>query len=385
MLPDRRTFLKTLGLGAVAVGNGSLFSAAAGPRDSKARRSGMKNWVWITIDTEKTADDWKRNFALMRSCGIQAILPEIYNGTHAYFSSLRLPVLKDLLSMMLPLARAEGLEVHAWMWCMPCNLPEITQKHPDWYNVNARGESAVDKPAYVKFYKFLDPGRPEVREWVQGTVRELASIPELTGIHLDYIRHPDAILPKGLWKNYHIVQDKVYPPYDYGYSEYERTEFKKKYGADPLTFKDSSLDQPWFQFRLDMVVDLVNQYLVPAAHANGKMITAAVFPGPTLARQMVRQDWGRFDLDAFLPMLYNNFYEQGSEWVKQETQEGVAAVSKPVYSGLYVPKMHGAELTQTVHAALEGGASGVSLYSADGMNQSKWDALKETNMPHLRG
>ena len=50
------------------------------------------------------------------------------------------------------------------------------------------------------------------------------------------------------------------------------------------------------------VADLVNQYLVPAAHAKNKLITAAVFPGPSLARTMVRQDWGRFELDAFLPM-----------------------------------------------------------------------------------
>ena len=123
---------------------------------------------------------------------------------------------------------AADLEVHAWMWSMPCMVPEIMQNHPDWYNVNAKGESAVDKPAYVDYYKFLDPGRPEVREWVQKTVKELASIPELTGVHLDYIRHPDAILPKGLWSKYKIVQDKVYPPYDYGYSAYEREQFKKK-------------------------------------------------------------------------------------------------------------------------------------------------------------
>jgi len=253
------------------------------------------------------------------------------------------------------------------------------QKHRDWYNVNAQGESALDKPAYVDYYKFLDPGHPEVREWVQGTVQELAAIPELTGIHLDYIRHPDAILPKGLWKKYGIIQDKVYPPYDYGYTEYERKEFRTKYGADPLSLKDSALAQQWFQFRLDMVVDLVNQYLVPAAHAKGKMISAAVFPGPTLARQMVRQDWGRFHLDAFLPMLYNSFYEQGPEWVKQQTEEGVSAVSKPIFAGLFIHDMGDVEFTRTLDAAISGGASGVSFFSAAGMNQSKWDALKRTS------
>lgn len=372
MLPNRRSFLKALGVSAAALAHSSLFSAAAWP--GKSAR--MKNWVWITIDTEKSTEDWKRSFALMRDSGIRAIIPEIYDGRQAYFPSKRLPVGKDLLGMILPLAKAEGLEVHAWMWCMPCLIPEIIEKHPDWYNVNAMGQSAVDKPAYVDYYRFLDPGRPEVREWVQATVQELAAIPELTGIHLDYIRHPDAILPKGLWKKYNIVQDKVYPQYDYGYTAYERNEFKKKYGADPLGLKDPVLEQQWFQFRLDMVVDLVNQYLVPAAHAKSKMISAAVFPGPTLARQMVRQDWGRFRLDAFFPMLYNVFYEQGPEWVQQQTQEGVSAVAKPLYSGLFIHEMNVTQFARTFNAALEGGASGVALFSAGGMDQSKWDALR---------
>ncbi|HST12042.1 MAG TPA: family 10 glycosylhydrolase, partial [Terriglobales bacterium] len=265
-----------------------------------------KNWVWVTLNPDRSAEEWKRLFATMRESGVRAILPEIYDGRNAYFQSRHLPMKTDLLGRILPLARAADLEVHAWMWSMPCMVPEIIQKHPDWYNVNAKGESAVDKPAYVDYYKFLDPGRPEVREWVQTTVKELAAIPDLTGVHLDYIRHPDAILPKGLWSKYNIVQDKVYPPYDYGYSAYERDQFKKKFGVDPITIgngqvKDPVLVEAWLKFRLGMLVDLVNDHLVPAAHAKGKIITAAVFPGPSRAREMVRQDWSRFQLDAFLP------------------------------------------------------------------------------------
>ena len=244
---------------------------------------------------------------------------------------------------------------------MPCMVPEIVEKHPDWYNVNAKGESAVDKPAYGDYYKFLDPGRPEVRDWVQETVKELASIPDLRGVHLDYIRHPDAILPKGLWSKYKIVQDKVYPPYDYGYSPYERDQFKKKSGTDPIRIgngevKDQGLVDAWLKFRWDMVVDLVNDYLVPAAHAKGKMITAAVFPAPSRAREMVRQDWGRFQLDAYLPMLYHVFYEAGPEWVREETKEGVAAVRRPLYSGIFIHNVK-VDVTRTIQMAREGGAS----------------------------
>jgi uncharacterized lipoprotein YddW (UPF0748 family) len=376
----RRDFLQSVARGVAALGVRKL--AMSQTITKPLASPSQKNWTWIPLGTDRSPDGWKRLFALLRANGIRAILPEVYDGRHAYFASQRLPVKTDLLSRILPLAQAEQLEVHAWMWSMPCMIPEILQKHPDWYNVNAKGESAADKPAYVDYYKFLDPGRPEVREWVQSTVKELAAIPGLTGVHLDYIRHPDVILPKGLWSKYKIIQDKVYPQYDYGYSVYERDQFKKKFNVDPIQIgtgqiNDPALENAWFQFRLDMVVDLVNDYLVPAAREQGKTISAAVFPGPSLAREMVRQDWGRFRLDAFLPMLYNVFYEEGPEWVKKETTEAVATVKRPVYSGLFIHNMKPETLHETVQLALSGGASGISLFSADGMDAAKWAAFRQ--------
>lgn len=338
-----------------------------------------KNWVWIPTNTHRTPDDWKRRFERMRASGIQAILPEIYAGNEAFFASSRLPVNRDWLGTILPLARSAGLEVHAWMWSMPCTNPQILKAHPDWYNVNALGESAAVKPAYVSYYKFLDPGRPEVREFVRDTVKELASISELTGVHLDFIRHPDAILPTSLWKKYNIVQDRVYPPYDYGYTPYEREQFQKKYGADPMTLKSGQLEAEWFQFRLDMVTGLVNDYLAPAVRAQGKQITAAVFPGPSMARNMVRQDWGRWNLDGFLPMLYHSFYNAGPEWVGEQTREGVAAVHKPVYSGLLVGAMDAGTLQRTVEIARAAGAAGVSLFADSSMDDARWDAMRATS------
>src|SRR5437588_12398860 len=82
----------------------------------------------------------------------------------------------------------------------------------------------------------------------------------------------------------------------------------------------------------------------------------------TLARQMVRQDWGAWHLDAFLPMLYNNFYEAGPEWVKKQTQEGVAATRKPVYSGLFIHNTDADTVSTLIDNAIAGGASGVSFF-----------------------
>jgi uncharacterized lipoprotein YddW (UPF0748 family) len=355
----RREFLKTLAVALAAVRGGAA----------------LKNFVWMRPSVTKSADDWRREFALMRASGINGIIPEIYNGRSALFQSRRLTVRAPWLESAIPLATAAGLEVHAWMWCMPCLIDDVIRTHPDWYNVNAKGESAVSKPAYVDYYKFLDPARPEVREFVRDTVRELAAIPGLTGVHLDYIRHPDAILPSGLWSKYGIVQDKVYPPYDYGYTEYSRRAFKAKTGVDPIELKDPETHAAWMQYRLDSVVDLVNDYLVPAAHAGGKKISAAVFPGPSRARVMVRQDWGRFKLDMYCPMLYHTFYEAGPEFVKQYTEEAVRTVTQPVHSGLYVDPLSAADFTKTVELAIAGGAAGVSIFDAGAMNAERWSLL----------
>jgi uncharacterized lipoprotein YddW (UPF0748 family) len=369
----KRGFLKVL-TGAALAGfwpmGGRWLARAAATDEPQGRPT--KHFVWIRPNLTRSADDYRRDFALMRASGLSGIVAEIYNGSHAFYRSRRLPVRDEWLERVLPIAAAEHLEVHAWMWSLPCLLPDVLTDHPDWYNVNAKGESAADKPAYVDYYKFLDPARPEVRQFVRGTVRELAGIAGLTGIHLDYIRHPDAILPSGLWSKYGIVQDRVYPAYDYGYTDYSRRAFRAAHGIDPIVLPDPEQDREWLQYRLDTVVDLVNEYLVPAAHEGGKVISAAVFPGPSRARVMVRQDWGRFKLDAFFPMLYHTFYEAGPDFVERYTQEAVRTVTAPVYSGLYVGPLADAEFTRTVELAMAAGASGVSIFDAAVMTAARW-------------
>ena len=337
---------------------------------------GAKQYVWMRPNLKKTTDELRRDFALIKASGLTGVAAEIYNGRTALYRSKRFPVRADWLETALPLAKAEGLELHAWMWTMICGRDEIIRDHPDWYNVNAKGESAHDKPAYVDYYKFLDPARPEVREFVRETVTEIASVPGVASVHLDYIRHPDAILPSGLWSKYGIVQDRVYPPYDYGYTAYSRKLFKDKHGVDPIELQDPESNREWLQYRLDSVVDLVNEYCVPAAQAKGTRITAAVFPGPRRARTMVRQDWGRFNLDAFFPMLYSSFYEAGPEFVKQYTEEAVQTVKAPVYSGIYVDPLSGTDFARSIDVARAAGAAGVSVFDLGAMTPERWRVMQ---------
>jgi hypothetical protein len=124
---NRRSFLKTVGMSlpALAALRGNTSSAMELTKEPESQTP--KNWVWVPIKTDRPVDDWKRMFARMRESGVNAILPEIYDGRNAYFASQRLPVKTDLLGTVLSLALAEGLEVHAWMWSMPCMVQRECQ------------------------------------------------------------------------------------------------------------------------------------------------------------------------------------------------------------------------------------------------------------------
>jgi hypothetical protein len=160
------------------------------------------------------------------------------------------------------------------------------------------------------------------------------------------------------------VQDKVYPPYDYGLHEYSRKIFKSRFGVDPIETEGSRSQSRLAQYRLDSVVDLVNTYLVPAAKAGGKKISAAVFPGPSLARTMVRQDWGRFQLDAYFPMLYHSFYQEGTGVGWPYTGRGGANGQVTVHSGMFVSPMTDDEFTRTIEQALSERRRRCSIFDA---------------------
>jgi hypothetical protein len=263
---------------------------------------------------------------------------------------------------------------------------------PEVYAVNGLGESAYEKPAYVAYYTFLCPNRDEAFDFLSGLYGSIAKVPEVDGIHLDYIRFPDVILARGLWDKYGLVMDREYPQFDYCYCDHCVKGFKEESGLDILSEEDPSQVEEWKQYRYDLITSMVNR-LAGVVHAEGKEINAAVFPGPgTIAKQIVRQEWDRWDLDAFYPMHYNDFYLEDTRWIGEVTKEGVAAIRgrKPLYSGLFIcprpemksqepgPEGHGLlpeELEDAIRESMQNGAAGICLFTPGRMTEAHWEAL----------
>jgi uncharacterized lipoprotein YddW (UPF0748 family) len=254
------------------------------------------------------------------------------------------------------------LELHSWMWTTNRGDAWISENHPDWYMVSRSGKSCFDDPPYVDYYRWVSPVIPGVQSYLKDKVAELAAHPAVSGVHLDYVRYPDVILPRGLWDKYGLDQTTELPDYDFCYGEHTRKAFKDLSGRDPLEIEDPSADAEWVQFRYDSVTRLV-EGLAEVAHNYGKQISAAVFPTPTLARKICRQDWDKWPLDAVFPMLYHGFYREELAWILMSVDEDVKSVNFPVYAGLYLPDLQNlGDFMMSIQKCFQSKAAGISLF-----------------------
>lgn len=320
--------------------------------------------TWIKAEPIFVQEKWQEKFDLYRTLGISEIL---VGGD------------PDVIRQIVPLATKNDIKVHAWMWTLNRPNDTICNKHPEWYAVNRLGQNSLEYRAYVDYYQWLSPFHPEAREYIKSNVRELTEIEGLASIHLDYVRYVDVILGAALQPKYGLVQDHEMPEYDYGYHPIAREGFKKIFGKDPMDFEHPELSTEWRQFRLNAITTLVNE-LVEIAHGSDHKMTAAVFPFPEMSRQMVRQAWNNWNLDAAYPMLYQNFYNENIDWIGFATAQGVRDVDFPIMAGLYMPGLgKEGDFEKAIRLSKENGASGVSIFTADNLTNDQKAVLIKLN------
>lgn len=272
----------------------------------------------------------------------------------------------------IPVAHKHGIEVYAWLWTM--NLEHdreaILKEHPEWFSVNRKGESLSNNKAYVDYYKFMCPALPEVREHIMKKIKSYCEVEGLNGIAIDYHRFVDVILPTSLWSRYGIVQDKEYPEFDYGYHPAMIKLFSEKYGYDPRKQEDPSADEKWMQFRCDQITEVANE-IADVVHSYGKVMAASPFPTPAMARKMVRQDWGKWNLDIVFPMVYHNFYTGDVSFISDCTIENVR--DKNPMTTLYcgMTGSNGAVMFKCMDAALKNGAKGVAIFTVGSLRSAE--------------
>jgi uncharacterized lipoprotein YddW (UPF0748 family) len=343
-MSNRRNFLKNTMI-ASAAAPALLASTAAAAANNKSKK--IKNWIWINPNGKDSVEDLKARYKLYKNAGISGLLFEAISEKHFVEAKLA------------------GLEAHCWNWTMNKGNKSLLQAHPDWYAVSRDGKSCAEFPPYVGYYRWLCPSKAPVQQYLNEEADQILSKDFIDGLHLDYIRYCDVILPKNLWSQYKIEQRMELPQYDFCYCNTCREKYQAKTGKDPLTMEYPDASLSWRLYRYEAINNIVNQIAVVAKQHN-KKLTAAVFPTPEVARRIVRQDWTNWNLDGVFPMTYNKFYQEDIQWIGDAVKEGIHFLHGkfPLYAGLYLPDFNNdpQQIKAAIKVSLDNSAAGVSFF-----------------------
>jgi uncharacterized lipoprotein YddW (UPF0748 family) len=288
--------------------------------------------MWVLCEgSQRVLEDLGRVEGLVsdaRALGVTDLLVQVYRGGRAWFdSSLADPTPYrelveangvDTLAELVDRAHAAGIRVHAWVNVLSLsqnpNAPLIRRVGRHAVHVDAKGRSLLDYPGFevpppeAGWYRmgtpgvYLDPAAPGLAAYLASVFGELVRrYPDLDGLHLDYIRHPD-VLP-------FIPGSRFGVGLDFGYGAPSRERFRRETGLRAPTHGNWVNTRQWDEWRREKVTELVATIRTAAQEARpGLLLSAAVFPDFDRAYLSLYQDWKRWLEDGLLefavPMAY---------------------------------------------------------------------------------
>ncbi len=174
----------------------------------------------------------------------------------------------DPLQYLIDKAQKHNIEVHAWFTVFVVTPHEETNmrpgnvyyEHPEWITVNSGG-----KKMRMNEHEgaFLDPGIPDVHDYLTNVILDVAANYEVDGIHLDYIR---------------------YPEYELGYNPLALDQYERE---TPVPTESA-----WLYWRQRQVSRLVARIYAEVKSLDPKIaVTASVKPDIRSARSEYGQNW----------------------------------------------------------------------------------------------
>jgi len=178
-------------------------------------------------------------------------------GHGAYWDSAIVPRAGDIIGSFDPLeylctaAHAQGIEVHAWLvgfrgstsW--PPSGNTLLANHPEWFMVpqaDINSANTLGQPTAVAGRYTLDPGSPDVQEYLVSILREWIENYDIDGVNWDYIRY--------------IVTDAGYPA-DANYAKSSLARFQQITGT--ASIPPPTGNTAWNDFRRRTIDEMIRR------------------------------------------------------------------------------------------------------------------------------
>jgi uncharacterized lipoprotein YddW (UPF0748 family) len=310
-------------------------------------------------------------------------------GSGAYWNSSIIPKANDISGGIDPLAEvitrahANGLEVHAWIvpfrvsYSWPPAGNSYMAARPHWLMVTSSDSGGGPAPVSERYV--LDPGSPEVQDYITSIVVELVTNYAIDGINLDYIRYTDSAAGY---------------PADASYEGSSLARFKDLTGyvGTPPPYGDSQ----WNDFRRQTISEVVRRLNAEIASIDTNPRQPVALSADLICfgdapsnfessdAYVLHQNWKYWFeqgyLDAGMPM---NYKREGSssqrQWYRNWINTAVSyAGDRHVYCGQANYLNTKAQSVTQLSYALNAGADGTMNYSyvgtADEDQNGSWES-----------
>lgn len=208
----------------------------------------------------------------------------------------------DPLEWMIEETHNRGMEFHAWFnpYRVTTGKEDLSQLAPDnWARKNPQYVFKVDG----KYY--LNPGEPEVINYIRDSIMEVVENYHIDGVHFDDYFYPDkSIKDKNNW-----------------YSEEERISFNK-YGKGFNSISD------WRRNNVDRLVYTIHESIKSYNEENKKSVQFGISPFGIwghIEHHPVGSKEGTGSLtNPGSPATYDNLFADTRKWVKEEWVDYIA-------------------------------------------------------------
>ena len=264
----------------------------------------------------------------------------------------------DELRRAVEAAHRHGLKFHAWVVCFNANEASTSQgANVRAFAAQMRRADRMVRDANGKQGPHLNPADPRNQALVANVCREIVQNYPVDGIHLDYIRYPDA------------------PTYDYDYGSVSRGRFEafleRKVAAWPAQVFSGSLKrqyEDWERAQITGIVCQVRRITGSARPLPGRsrvLLSAALWRQWRRNRATIKQDWVNWTRAGLLDFAVPMNYKTSDEVFRQSVHEEVAQVGGqvPLVAGIGNWQLKAAQLLRQIAIARQEGTDGYCLFA----------------------